>query len=153
MINSKKHYYNYSYLQSNTWNTSSTSSWCQSCNTSPHIKESGKFLLPESWTQEIFTCGILNPGNSCFKNPESRKVLLVESGTLDFEIQKTAQGIQNPSNNWNPGSTFHWQRIRNPVPGISNPCWGIRNPRLSWIPLHKMKHEQNLIYLRYIVNK
>ena len=81
MINwKKKHYYNYGNLQSNAWNTSSTSSWCQSCNTSPHIKKSGnfcfqnpesrKFLLVESWIQEIFASRILNPGKFCLWNPE-----------------------------------------------------------------------------------
>ena len=30
--------------------------------------------------------------------PESKKMLLVESGILGFGIQNTAQGIQNPTN-------------------------------------------------------
>ena len=90
------------------------------CNTSPHVNESGKFLL-------------------------------VKSGTLDFEIQKQLKesripvtiGIRDPSftdKDWNP------------APGIRNPRRGILNPRLSWIPLHEVKHEQNHIYLRYIAN-
>ena len=32
---------------------------------------------------------------------EYAKFLLVESGILGFGIQKTAQGIRNPSNDWN----------------------------------------------------
>ena len=32
-----------------------------------------------------------------------------------------ACGIRNPTENWNSESKFHWQRIRNPVPGIRNP--------------------------------
>jgi len=35
---------------------------------------------------------------------ESGKFLLVESGILGFGIQKTAQGIRNPSNDWNQQS-------------------------------------------------
>ena len=46
-----------------------------------------------------------------------------------------ACGIRNPTENWNSESKFHWQRIRNPVPGIRNPRRGIENPRLSSIPL------------------
>ena len=41
--------------------------------------------------------------------PESKKFLLVESGILGFWIRNTAQGIGNPTNNWNPESKFHWQ--------------------------------------------
>ena len=43
--------------------------------------------------------------------PESKKFLLVESGILGFRIRNTAQGIRNPTNNWNPESKFHWQRL------------------------------------------
>ena len=46
-----------------------------------------------------------NPGNFCFWNLESQDILLVEikSGILSFGIQKyKAQGIWNPTNNWNP---------------------------------------------------
>ena len=39
--------------------------------------------------------------------PEFGKFLIVESGILGFEIQNTAQGIQNPTNDWNPESTFY----------------------------------------------
>ena len=79
-----------------------------------------------------------NPGIASCKEiqiPESGKFLLVESGIWEisrivcFVIRNTAQGIRNPSNDWNPESKFHWQRIRTPVPGI-------QNPKLSWIPLY-----------------
>ena len=36
----------------------------------------------------------------------------------------------------NAESKFHWQRIRNPVPGVWNLQRGIENPRLSWVPLY-----------------
>ena len=63
--------------------------------TSPHIKESGKFLLPESWIQEIFASRILNPGKFCLCNPElwtlkSRKRL------KDSKVQVPI-GIRDPS--------------------------------------------------------
>ena len=38
---------------------------------------------------------------------EGGKFLLVESGVLGFKIRNTAQGIQNPTNHWNPESKFH----------------------------------------------
>ena len=61
---------------------------------------------------------------------DSGKLLHVESGILDFGIWNTAQRIRNPTNDYNPESKYHWQRIRNPVPRL-------RIPRLSCqIPLH-----------------
>ena len=64
---------------------------------------------------------------------ESVKFLLVESEILGFGIRNTAQGIRNPTKDWNPiqgSSRKDW----NQVPGIRNPWRGIQNPRLSWIP-------------------
>ena len=63
---------------------------------------------------------------------ESEKFLLVETGILGSGMRKTAEGIRNPTYDWNPESKFHWQRIRYPGPGI-------QNPRLSWILLHGAK--------------
>ena len=48
---------------------------------------------------------------------ESVKFLLVESGILGFGIRNTAQGIRNPTKDWNPiqgSSRKNW----NQVPGI-----------------------------------
>ena len=36
---------------------------------------------------------------------------IVESGILGFGNGKTAQEIRNPTNDWNPESTFHCQRL------------------------------------------
>ena len=44
---------------------------------------------------------------------------------LGFGIGNTAQGIQNPTNQ------FHRQRLE-PVPGIRNCRRGIQNPRMSY---------------------
>ena len=44
--------------------------------------------------------------------PEYRKDLPVVSGILDFGIGNSAQGIRNPTNDWNR------ERVRNPVPEI-----------------------------------
>ena len=49
-----------------------------------------------SGIREIVACGIRNLG----------KILLVESRILGFEIQNTAQGIRNPTNDWNAESIF-----------------------------------------------
>ena len=66
--------------------------------------ESGKRLPSESGIREIFACGIWNPGKFCLWNPKSGKFYLVESGILGFGIRITAQGIWNPTNDWNPES-------------------------------------------------
>ena len=47
--------------------------------------------------QEIFACEIRNLVNFSF----------VESGILGFGIWNTAQGIQNPTKDWNPESKFY----------------------------------------------
>ena len=38
---------------------------------------------------------------------ESGKFLLVKSGILGTGIRNTAQGIRNPSYDWNPESQYH----------------------------------------------
>ena len=55
--------------------------------------------------------GFQNPGIFCLWNPESGNFLLVESGILGLGIRNTAQGIRNPTNDCNPESKFHWQRL------------------------------------------
>ena len=57
--------------------------WCGKIlpKSSPHVRES------RLW----------NPGNFCLWSLELTRILLVESG-----IQNTAQGVQNPTNDWNP---------------------------------------------------
>ena len=44
---------------------------------------------------------------------------------------------------WKPKSKFHWQRIRNPAPGIWNPCRGIPNPRLPYLGLVRCYSRDN----------
>ena len=61
--------------------------------------------------------------------PESGKILLMESG-----IQVKESGIPLTIVIQNPSST---DKYWNPVPRIRNPQCEIRNPRLSWIPLHE----------------
>ena len=41
-------------------------------------------------------------------------------GILSGEIWNSAQGIQNPTNDWNPESKFHWQTIRDPFTFLGN---------------------------------
>ena len=55
---------------------------------SPHVRDlrfrnQGNFLLVESGIQGNFVCG----------------------------IRKAVQGVRNPSNEWNPESKFHYQRL------------------------------------------
>ena len=64
--------------------------------TSPHSVRD-----PDSEMREIFVLG----------NSESRKILLEKSGILGSGIWSKVQRIRNPSNEWNPESKFHWQRL------------------------------------------
>ena len=57
------------------------------------------------------------PGSLCLRDP-------------DFQL-------------WKPKSKFHWQRIRNPAPGIWNPCRGIPNPRLPYMGLVRCYSRDN----------
>ena len=50
----------------------------------------------DSGVLEIFACEIRNP-----------QKFAVESGVLGFGIRNRAQGIRNPTNEWNPESTFY----------------------------------------------
>ena len=78
------------------------------------IPESGKFLLKESGKREIFACW---------------------SRIQGFVICNSPQGIRSPIT-IGIQTTFHWQKIRNPLPGVLNPLPRIHNPRLSRIFLH-----------------
>ena len=46
-------------------------------------------------------------GEFGFRNPG--KFLLIKFEILGFGIRNTAQGIRNPTDNWNPESKFYWQ--------------------------------------------
>ena len=67
---------------------------------SPHVRESG----------------FRNLWNFCFWNPESRKIL--ESGILGFGIRNAAQGMHNPTKDWNPEAMFYWQRLKSGSHGV-----------------------------------
>ena len=54
--------------------------------------------------------------------PESRKVLLLESGTLAFGIQNTDQGIWNPTNDWTWSLTDKESRIHGVESRIEDCC-------------------------------
>ena len=58
-------------------------------------------------------CCITPPTPRKFLRMESRicEILLVEWRILVFGIRNTAQGIRNPTYDWNPESKFHWQRL------------------------------------------
>ena len=67
-----------------------------------------------------------------------------------FGILNTAQGIRNPSNDWNRESKFHRQGIPNQVleSGIRNPRRGIQNPRLTGFPYIGRKDRVQIQYRR-----
>ena len=46
---------------------------------------------------EMFACGIRNLGKFCSWN-------IKKSAILGFGMRNTAQGIRNPTNDWNPES-------------------------------------------------
>ena len=64
----------------------------------------GNFFLPmwrnpNSGVPKIFACGIRNP-----------EMFSCKSGILAFcRVWNTAQGIRNPTNDWNQECKFHWQ--------------------------------------------
>ena len=78
----------------------------------------------------------MDSGIRSARNPESGKFLLVESGILGFGIRNTAQGIRNPTYDWNPESKFHWQspesRIWNPRREVHNPGLSLGFPYIGW---------------------
>ena len=51
----------------------------------------------DSEIPEMFACGIRNLGKFCSWN-------IKKSGILGFGMWNTAQGIRNPTNDWNPES-------------------------------------------------
>ena len=64
-----------------------------------HFQESKNNTLqsiPDSGIRELFIFGTRNP-----------KRLAVESGILGFGIRNPAQGVWNPTNDWNPLYRFH----------------------------------------------
>ena len=56
------------------------------------------------------------------------------SGILGFRIQNTAQGIRNRTNDRNPESNLHWQRLESSTWNPQSTAWGPESIRLSWIP-------------------
>ena len=77
-----------------------------------------KIFVFEIQNMGNFSCGVQNPG-----------LWNLEYGSRNLD----------PTNNCNPDSKFHWQRIQNPVPGIQNTRRKIRNQGMSWIPICGMK--------------
>ena len=103
------------------------------------IPESGKFLNMESGIP--LKIGIQNPTDKHWNSVPG--------------IRNTAQGIRNPTKDWNPESKFHWQCLESGIHGVESRILE-SNPRLSWIPLHGAKIDgaqgfwkmQEIVYLR-----
>ena len=51
-------------------------------------------------------------------NPESRKILLLESEMLGFGIRNTGQGVRSPSNDWNPESKTGIKYLKSGIHGV-----------------------------------
>ena len=51
-------------------------------------------------------------------NPESRKILLLESEMLGFGIRNTGQGVRSPSNDWNPESKTGIKHLKSGIHGV-----------------------------------
>ena len=79
-----------------------------------------------------------HPQNFCLWDPESAKILLVESGIQGTGIWNTAQGNRNSTNNRNPEIKFHCERLESSTWNPESAAWNPRSkrPRLSWIPFH-----------------
>ena len=75
-----------------------------------------RYNNPNSGIRERFACG-----------SETRKIFAF--GIRDH--LKSAQGIQNTANDWNPESNVPLTKKPEPLPGIRNPRRGIQSPRLS----------------------
>ena len=90
------------------------------CKGGIRILGSRKFLLVQSGFQKLL---LVQSG--------IQLISAVKSGILAFGNGNTAQRIRNPTNDWNPESNFHWQRIRKP----GNFCWW--NPESSKFLLWK----------------
>ena len=63
------------------------------------IKQTNRLQANKSFTLRLRTCKEI-------RIPESGKYLLVES-----RFHNTAQGIRNPTRDWNSKSKSHWQRL------------------------------------------
>ena len=66
---------------------------------------------------------IRNRRNFCLCNPQSVKILLVESGILGFRIQIRAQGIRNPTFE-RLGSGIEVPLVKNRIQVLESLIWG-----------------------------
>ena len=53
-------------------------------------------------------------------NPESRKILPLESGMLDFIIRNTGQGVRSLSNDWNRESKTGIKCLKFGIHGVES---------------------------------
>ena len=119
---------------------------CTGWNKQKQTKHNSLMLLPYySMRKILFRPKLEKPQsftNRCLASckgigiPASGKFLRVESGILGLRIRSTAQGIRNPTNNWNPESKFHWKRSG--IQYLESGIHGVESSILdcAWIPLH-----------------
>jgi len=86
---------------------------------------------PATFNSSSPTVDLPHERQSRFRNLANFCSWIPESCAFESRIQFKESRI--PANNWSPESEFHWQGIKNPVPGIRDLQRGVQNPRLSWI--------------------
>ena len=68
--------------------------------------------LNAEWYKKPLHVHDFAPSRMRILNPESEKIVPAESGIFrGFGVRSAAQGIRNPTNDWNPEPNFHWQRL------------------------------------------
>ena len=66
-----------------------------------------RFLAGVVSVQACVTLGLKDLCHEIYQNSNSVSAHVRESGILGFGIRNTAQGIRNPTNDWNPESNFY----------------------------------------------
>ena len=94
------------------------------------FRNQGKFCLwnPESWALEpriqLKESRIPLTIESRIQVPLTKTGnQQLESGILGFGIRNTAPGILNPTNDRNPESKFHWQRLESSSWNLESTAW------------------------------
>ena len=64
-----------------------------------------------------------------FRNPRNFACGILNSS---FEIGSTAQGIQNPTNVWNPKFKFHWKRLESSTCSPESTAWNPESRVHKW---------------------
>ena len=80
---------------------------------------------------------------------ESVKFLLMEIDILGFGIWNTAQGIRNPTNDWNPESKFYWQILKSSTWNRESTAWNPESQDCLGFP--HMERSNYTCFQRFVV--